>query len=125
MLAARQMIFGIIPMLIFGFLTEGNPLHFHWTALSVFCLLYLAIIGSALTFLLLYWLLPRINSTNLQTIALVTPPGAVFLGWLVGGERFPIWSLVGAGLVLLGVGLIFRKGKTAARKISEEPLVVS
>src|SRR5262249_49993259 len=84
MLAAWQMIFGVVPLLVLGFILEGNPVRFHWTRMSIFCLLYLAIIGSALTFLLLYWLLPRMTVTNLQTISLITPPGAVMLGWLLG-----------------------------------------
>jgi drug/metabolite transporter (DMT)-like permease len=109
MIAAWQMIFGTVPMLILGGIVEGNPIHFHWSTMSIFCLLYLAIIGSALTFLLLYWLLPQMQSTNLQTISLITPPGAVVLGWLFGGETFPVWSLLGAGLVLAGVWIIFRK----------------
>jgi drug/metabolite transporter (DMT)-like permease len=109
MIAAWQMIFGAIPLLVVGFVTEGNPGRFHWSALSIFCLLYLAVIGSALTFLLLYWLLPRMTVTNLQTISLITPPGAVMLGWLLGGEKFPIWSLVGAAFVLAGVWMIFRR----------------
>lgn len=107
MLAAWQMIFGVVPMLIAGLLLEGNPIHFHWTAMSVFCLIYLAIVGSALTFLLLYWLMPRMSVTNLQTISLITPPGAVGLGWLFGGEHLSPWSLLGAFLVLIGVWLIF------------------
>ena len=112
MIAAWQMIFGTLPLLSIGYTVEGNPLRFHWTAMSIFCLLYLAIIGSALTFLLLSWLLPRMTVTNLQTISLITPPGAVMLGWLLGGERFPLWSLLGAGLVLAGVWMIFRKPGT-------------
>src|SRR6266566_3974587 len=61
MIAAWQMIFGAAPLLVTGFLVEGNPARFHWSAVSIFCLLYLAVIGSALTFLLLYWLLPRMT----------------------------------------------------------------
>src|SRR6201981_3595139 len=41
MLAAWQMIFGTAPLLILGFVIDGNPKRFHWTAMSVFCLLYL------------------------------------------------------------------------------------
>jgi drug/metabolite transporter (DMT)-like permease len=111
MLAAWQMIFGIAPLIVLGSVFEGNPAHFHWTAMSVFCLFYLAVIGSALTFLLLYWLLPRMSVTNLQAIALITPPGAIMLGWLIGGEKFPLWSLFGAGFVLIGVWMIFRRAK--------------
>src|SRR5881409_323160 len=109
MLAAWQMIFGIAPLLILGFAVEGSPVRFHWTAMALFCLLYLAVIGSALTFLLLYWLLPRLTVAQLQSISLITPPGAVMLGWVLGGETFPLSSLLGAAFVLTGVWMIFRK----------------
>jgi drug/metabolite transporter (DMT)-like permease len=119
MIAAWQMIFGAVPLLAIGFLVEGNPLRFHWGALSIFCLLYLAVIGSALAFLLLYWLLPRMTVARLQTISLITPPGAVALGWAVGGETFSLWSLLGACLVLAGVWMIFRKGEEPEPVIQE------
>lgn len=109
MIAAWQMIFGTAPLLLIGWIAEGNPAQFHWTRMSIFCLLYLAIVGSALTFILLYWLLPQMQTTNLQTISLITPPGAIMLGWLVGGETFPLWSLLGACFVLAGVWVIFRR----------------
>src|SRR3954468_3304648 len=113
MIAAWQMIFGLIPLIAAGLLLEGNPLHFHWTARATFCLLYLAIPGSALAFLLLYWLLPRMSVTNLQTISFITPPGTVLFGWLLGGESFSLWSLTGGALILAGVWMIFRKAKPA------------
>ncbi len=119
MLAAWQMIFGIAPLLLVGFMVDGNPLKFHWSAVSIFCLLYLAVIGSALTFLLLYWLLPRMTVARLQAISLITPPGAVALGWAVGGETFSLWALLGACLVLAGVWMIFRKGEEPEPVIQE------
>src|SRR6478735_1401131 len=122
MIAAWQMIFGLIPLLVAGWLLEGNPIHFHWTPRAVFCLFYLAIPGSALAFLLLYWLLPRMSVTNLQTISFITPPGAVLFGWLRGGERFSLWALTGGALVLAGVWLIFRKAKPAELEECETAL---
>jgi drug/metabolite transporter (DMT)-like permease len=119
MLAAWQMLFGIVPLFVLGFAVEGNPARFHWTALSLFCLLYLAVVGSALTFLLLYWLLPRMPVAQLQSISLITPPGAVMLGWLLGGETFPISSLLGAALVLVGVWMIFRKSEVTEAALQE------
>ncbi|HEY2626310.1 MAG TPA: EamA family transporter [Candidatus Udaeobacter sp.] len=116
MIAAWQMIFGTTPLLVTGLIMDGNPLRFHWTALSIFCLFYLAVIGSALTFLLLYWLLPRISVAKLQSVSLITPPGAVALGWAVGGETFSLWSLVGACFVLAGVWMIF--GKAEVRRLA-------
>jgi probable blue pigment (indigoidine) exporter len=119
MIAAWQMIFGAAPLLVIGFLVEGNPLRFHWSTVSIFCLLYLAVIGSALTFLLLYWLLPRMTVARLQAISLITPPGAVALGWAIGGETFSPWSLLGACLVLAGVWMIFRRTKVRDLAIQE------
>ena len=118
MIAAWQMIFGTLPMLALGAVVEGNPLRFRWSGMALFCLLYLAVIGSALTFLLLYWLLPRMSVTNLQTISLITPPGAVAFGWLLGGETFSLLSLAGGVLVLAGVWAIFRKVEPA--KVRDE-----
>src|SRR6266487_58385 len=115
MIAAWQMIFGAVPLLATGFIIEGNPLRFHLSSLSIFCLLYLAVIGSALTFLLLYWLLPRMSVAKLQTVSLITPPGAVLLGWAVGGEKFSLLSLLGACFVLAGVWMIFGKAEVMER----------
>jgi drug/metabolite transporter (DMT)-like permease len=119
MIAAWQMIFGAAPLLAIGFVVEGNPLRFHWSVVSIFCLLYLAIIGSALTFLLLYWLLPRMSVARLQAISLITPPGAVALGWAIGGETFSLWSLLGACFVLAGVRMIFRKTRPTEPMLQE------
>ncbi|HEY0370304.1 MAG TPA: DMT family transporter, partial [Chthoniobacterales bacterium] len=111
MLAAWQMIFGAVPLFLVGLAVDGNPLRFHWTPLALSCLFYLAIVGSSLTFLLLYWLLPRLPVNQLQTISLITPPGAVAIGWLGGGEKFSLMSLVGGAFVLAGVWMIFGKSE--------------
>src|SRR5436853_6711193 len=87
---------------------DGTPARFHWTGRAIFCLFYLAIIGSSLTFLLLYWLMPRMSVTKLQTISLITPPGAIAIGWALGGERLSAWSLLGACFVRAGVWMILR-----------------
>jgi len=122
MIAAWQMIFGLVPLVVTGLLVDGNPLHFNWTARATFCLFYLAIPGSAFAFLLLYWLMPRMSVTNLQTISFITPPGAVAFGWLLGGETFSLWALVGGALILAGVWMIFRKAKPAELEECETAL---
>ncbi|MFL6528977.1 MAG: DMT family transporter [Chthoniobacterales bacterium] len=111
MLAAWQMIFGAVPLFFAGLALDGNPLRFHWTPMAIGCLLYLAVVGSSLTFLLLYWLLPRLPVNQLQTISLITPPGAVAIGWIFGGEKFSLLSLGGGAFVLAGVWMIFGKAE--------------
>jgi drug/metabolite transporter (DMT)-like permease len=40
-------------------------------------------------------------------------------GWLIGGETFPVWSLLGAAFVLVGVWMIFRKSKAKEHTLRE------
>jgi len=120
MMAAWQMVFGAIPLLGIGVILEGNPLDFRWTPWAIGCLIYLAVFGSALTFLLLYWLMPRMSVINLQAISLITPPGAIALGWALGGESFSALMLFGAALVLVGVAVIFWRADPGPIEPAEE-----
>ena len=106
-LAAWQMLCGVVPLLILAAWQEGSPWSLHWSLVAVGCLLYLALVGSALAFLLYYWLMQRVAVTKLQTLSLITPPLAVVFGWLAGGEELSRWALFGGAFVLTGVALIF------------------
>lgn len=90
-----------------GLLTESSiPMHF--TILAIGTILYLGIIGSALAFVGLYWLLTRTTATNTSLLAFITPILALLLGWLVLGE-VPDPSIgVGAVLILGGVYLTLK-----------------
>jgi drug/metabolite transporter (DMT)-like permease len=57
---------------------------------------------------------------KLQTVSLITPPGAVMLGWAVGGEKFSLSSLLAACFVLAGVWMIFRKAEVIKR-VTRQP----
>src|SRR5262245_46732653 len=86
-LASGQMIFGLVPLLVIGFIKDGNPMNFHWTGLAIVSLFYLALVGSSLAFMLFYWLVRRMAVTNTMLIALVTPVLAVLVGIGAIGER--------------------------------------
>lgn len=105
-LTAGQMIVGLIPLCFAGFITEGNPLNFHWTWRAFICVFYLAIVGSILAFWLYYWVLNRIEATKAMMIAFVTPIIAVIVGWLALGEQLPAQTALGGALVLASVALI-------------------
>ena len=109
-LAAGQMTCGWVPLLLLGFALEGNPLRYHWTHQAVFCVFYLALLGSALAFCIMYWLTRRVKITSIMLISLVTPVAAVLIGswWL--HERLTTHTLLGGLCVLAGLGLvIFRR----------------
>jgi drug/metabolite transporter (DMT)-like permease len=118
-LAGGQMFFGMIPLLLIGLPLEGNPLRFHWTAMAVVALFYLAIVGSVVAFLLYYWLVQHMDVTKTMLIALVTPVVAVTLGMLVLGEKLDWRTLAGGAMIVSGIGLIV--ARTAKRSKAEQP----
>jgi drug/metabolite transporter (DMT)-like permease len=110
-LAAGQMICGFVPLLLIGIPLEGNPFNFHWTPLALVSLLYLALVGSALAFLLFYWLVRNMDVTKTMLISLATPPIAVLLGWLVLHEALTWRTAVGALGIMSGIALIVTRKK--------------
>ncbi len=105
-IAGGQMFFGLFPLTIIGFLTEGSPVNFHWTDLAIVSLFYLAIVGSVIAFIFYYWLVRRIDVTKSMLIALVTPVTAVILGMLVLHEEMNWRTLVGGALIMSGIALL-------------------
>ena len=107
-----QMAGGSLLLLVSGMLLERNDTwHFSWTALAA--LLYLAVAGSCLTFVLYYSLLKRLSALKMSMIALVTPVVAVFAGWAVLGEQITLRTTLGAACVLGGVIAILGEGPAA------------
>jgi len=118
-LAAGQMVFGLIPLLMVGIAVEGNPLNFHWTPLAWTSLLYLALIGSSLAFLLFYWLVRHMDVTKTMLIPLVTPVIAVVLGMLVLNEELTWRIAVGGAGIMAGIGLTVAQKINRKRRFSE------
>jgi drug/metabolite transporter (DMT)-like permease len=74
-----------------------------WSAI-----LYLALAGSVVTFLVYFTLLKTWQTTTLSFIAVFTPVLALFLGFVVLRERPTAWTALGAFLILAGVVLALR-----------------
>jgi drug/metabolite transporter (DMT)-like permease len=105
-LAGGQMFFGLLLLLAVGISLEGNPLHFHWTPIALVALVYLAVVGSVIAFLLYYWLVLNMDVTKSMLIALVTPVVAVLLGMLVLNEQIGWRTLAGGAMIMLGIAFI-------------------
>lgn len=90
---------------------ERHP-SFRWTASSVGSLLYLAVFGTALPFVGLFWLLRRVPVAIIGTIPIVDTVLAVALGSLVLGETLSPRVLAGGAVILVGV---FLAGATSRR----------
>lgn len=110
-MASWQMTFGLIPLLAYGVMFEGNPLALHWTRSALFSLLYLALVGSSLAFYFAYWLVRRMDVTKTMLTSLVTPIVAVAVGNAVLGETLSRLEALGGVCVLAGVGLVVYRRK--------------
>jgi drug/metabolite transporter (DMT)-like permease len=114
-LAAGQMFFGLIPLLLVGIPLEGNPFKFHWTPMAVLALFYLAVVGSVIAFLLYYWLVHNMDVTKSMLIALVTPVVAVILGMIVLREQLNWRTIAGGALIMSGIGFIVTQKRRKAK----------
>jgi drug/metabolite transporter (DMT)-like permease len=81
----------------------------HWNARSVTGVIYLAVVGTAVTFGLYFWLLRHLPAHRLSLISYVTPAIALVLGTRLGDEPFTVATAVGSALILTGVWLVVRR----------------
>jgi len=88
-----------------------------WTTVSLGAVVYLAVIGTALPFVGLFWLIRRVPVAIIGTIPVVDTVIAILLGSLVLGEALSPRVLAGGVLILGGVLLaaIPSRGRAEAR----------
>ena len=79
---------------------------------SAAALVYLAVCGTAVTFFLYFWLLDRLPATRLSLITYGVPIVAVTVGTLFLDEPFTARMFMGSLLVLAGVAIAVRFGKS-------------
>jgi len=100
----------------------GAPMH--WTPRAVGALLYLSILGTALPFAGLFWLLRRVPMSVIGTIPIVDTVIAVVLGSLVLSESFSPRVLAGAGLILVAVLLAAAPAEAAQERKQNETAAI-
>lgn len=114
-----QMLCGILPIIIYALIAEGNPLKLNWSSRAVFSVIYLTVFGTIAAFWLYYYLLSKIESNKAMMISLVTPLIAVIVGNLTLGEQLPRQTFFGGALILASIGLIVFKKKNNSPAIIE------
>jgi len=112
-LTTVQMTFGCLPLLLIGFVVEGPPTSFTWTPMAWISLLFMALVGSAMAFVLLYWLLRQIGAVRSGLIVPFSTVVAVTLGVVILGEAFTWRTAVGGSLVVLGLLAAARPPRSA------------
>src|SRR5262249_30346048 len=77
----------------------------NWTPRSIFAVSYLAVLGTALAFAGLFWLIPRVPVSVIGTIPLTDTVIAIALGVVILSERLSARAIVGTLMILGGVGM--------------------
>lgn len=103
-LNAPAMLVGAL-LLVLASLAAGDGLALPSDGATWLAVLYLAVAGSVVTFLVYFTLLKTWSVTTMSFVAVFTPVVALILGFLVLGERPTPWTGLGAALILGGVAL--------------------
>ena len=77
-----------------------------WEWNGVGAMLYLVVFGSWVGYSAYVWLLRHVPTSKVATYAYVNPVVAVFLGWIVLGERVDGFLIGGAAVILPAVALV-------------------
>jgi drug/metabolite transporter (DMT)-like permease len=96
------MILAGFALVIIGLLTE-NTSKLVFDVKAYFSIIYLAAIGTVMTFTSYYWLLKRVSVVLLSLIAFITPIIALIIGWIFFRENLSNEVLLGSVFVLMGL----------------------
>lgn len=113
-----MLIGGVLLLLLAAVFERGAPVRLTGTA--IFSVVYLALLGSVVTFGAYMWLLRSVPAYRLSLISYVTPVLALLLGRSVRDEPFGSTTLLGTALVLVGVAFTLRKKRRAPRPAASE-----
>jgi drug/metabolite transporter (DMT)-like permease len=105
---AVSLVGAAIAYLPFVLLTGGWPSVWPSGAVTV-SIIVLAVVCSALAFLLMLGLIGEIGPVRATAITYVNPAVAILAGVLILGERVTVWTVVGFALVLAGSWLVTRR----------------
>ena len=95
-------------------IVAGDGLQLPQDSATWAAVMYLAIAGSVVTFLIYFSLLKTWTVTSLSFISVFTPAIALILGFVFLDERPTLWTWVGAVLILGGVALALTPDTTGA-----------
>jgi drug/metabolite transporter (DMT)-like permease len=77
-----------------------------WTARGIGAVAYLVVGGSLIGYTAYIYILGHAPTAKVSTYAYVNPVVAVFLGWLVLGEKVDAYILAGSAVVIASVVLV-------------------
>jgi len=73
---------------------------------AIFSIAYLSLVGTAIAFVIYFWMLRYTSAVMMSMITFVTPPLALFWGWLLMGEHISIFLIIGMILIFVGIYVV-------------------
>lgn len=119
--AAGSLLVGGLCLVPVAFLVD-HPAQIHPSAASLAALVALAIISTAIPFLLYFRLMQTLGPMRATTQAFLRVPFGVAIGALVLGERLTLGAWIGFAVVGLGVGIVTLGGPVQPVPAPVEPL---
>jgi drug/metabolite transporter (DMT)-like permease len=92
------------------------------TAGSAAALLVLAVVGTALGFIIYYQLINGFGAGRASLVSYVAPGVALFYGAIFRGEAITVAAVAGLVLILAGVAIASRPRRVTVRKAALEPV---
>lgn len=94
-----------ITFFIMYLLFEQNRM-ISFTPTALFSLFYLALFGTAVAFVLYFWLLKSTSSVLMSLITFITPPLALIWGWFILDEQLTLNLLIGMVIIFSGIFIV-------------------
>ena len=101
-----EMLVGGIVLIVIGAARGEHLAPASYTAEAWTAWAFLVVVGSILALTAYNWLLRSTNVSVVATYAYVNPAVAVFLGWLILSEPITVTTILGAAVIVAGVGLV-------------------
>jgi drug/metabolite transporter (DMT)-like permease len=98
------LLYASLSFLLISLFFENHSL-VQFTGMAIFSLSYLAIMGTAVAFVVYFWMLKNTSAVMMSSITFITPPLALIWGWLALDEPIS-WKLI-AGMIIIFTGIWF------------------
>ncbi len=112
--AAGQLTASCVIMLPLVLVVDGTASLFSASLPVWSAVMALALVSTALAYILYFTLISTVGATNASLVTLVVPVSAILLGALFLAERLELYEL--AGMALIGLGLVVTDGRLFKRR---------
>lgn len=102
---ATQLLIATIYLLPIAWLTEPTIKVAEWSMVTIFSILSLGVLGTAIAFILYFRLIAQAGASYASMVTYLVPVIGVLLGVVVLQEEITIWMLAGTSLILYGIYL--------------------